>query len=381
MAIIVIEDRKVLTSEKADFEREKLEEFLRTSIADNPEIIDLKELDENLRTFIVGTEFDSIDVLGIDQYGNIYIIETKLFKNPDKRHVVAQVLDYAACLWRDYGGSAPEAAGRFWGKAEQRSRKFHPGVSLDERLKEFVGSPTGDSAVDEDAEEGLQDVTAELKSRIESNLRERRFRIVVVMDKLHDDIKNHIAFLNDVTNEDFWVLGVELEFYGLPKYGNLQIVAPTMFGNESQEKRIEARSGTAGEVWNEEKFLEEVDELDDEKTVSAVKDLYEFVKNKGAASPWPRSTSKYPRFTFPVQREGRIRSLFKVTKDDKGITITFCFLQFADWRSAWQDAGLIRSNDPPTEAQRNLGDIVNGVGLDKFKQVAEELAAGGSRKA
>ena len=119
MAIVVIEDRKVLAVKKADFQKEKLEEFLQKSIAENPEIVDLKQLDENIRPLILGTEFDSIDVLGIDQYGNIYIIETKLFKNPDKRLVVAQVLDYGASLWRDYGNETREAAEEFWDKVEQ----------------------------------------------------------------------------------------------------------------------------------------------------------------------------------------------------------------------------------------------------------------------
>jgi hypothetical protein len=40
-----------------------------------------------------------IDILSIDHDGEIYIIETKLYRNVDKRHVLAQVLDYGAALW------------------------------------------------------------------------------------------------------------------------------------------------------------------------------------------------------------------------------------------------------------------------------------------
>lgn len=40
-----------------------------------------------------------IDAVALDQNGDIYLIETKLYKNPDKRQVIAQVLDYGASLW------------------------------------------------------------------------------------------------------------------------------------------------------------------------------------------------------------------------------------------------------------------------------------------
>ncbi|MBK7447808.1 MAG: hypothetical protein IPJ45_17645 [Ignavibacteria bacterium] len=56
--------------------------------------------------FVVAREFrtdsGSIDALAIDKDGDLYVIETKLFRNSDKRTVVAQALDYGASLWRHY---------------------------------------------------------------------------------------------------------------------------------------------------------------------------------------------------------------------------------------------------------------------------------------
>jgi len=81
------------------------EDYLQKYIYDNPETVPLYEINENLRICIlareVPTNSGAIDALGIDQDGNIYIIETKLYKNPDKRLVVAQVLDYGASLWNN----------------------------------------------------------------------------------------------------------------------------------------------------------------------------------------------------------------------------------------------------------------------------------------
>lgn len=49
-----------------------------------------------------GTNSGPIDAVGIDRDGEIYLVETKLYKNPDKRTVVAQVLDYGASLWKSH---------------------------------------------------------------------------------------------------------------------------------------------------------------------------------------------------------------------------------------------------------------------------------------
>lgn len=45
---------------------------------------------------------DLFKILGVDKDGEIYIVETKLYKNSDKRLVVAQILDYGASLWHFY---------------------------------------------------------------------------------------------------------------------------------------------------------------------------------------------------------------------------------------------------------------------------------------
>lgn len=46
------------------------------------------------------TESGAIDAFAVDKDGDLYVVETKLYKNPDKRTVVAQALDYGASLWR-----------------------------------------------------------------------------------------------------------------------------------------------------------------------------------------------------------------------------------------------------------------------------------------
>ena len=76
------------------------------------------------------TESGPIDALAIDKDGDIYVVETKLHKNPDKRTVVAQALDYGASLWRhsDYN--------EFINKINSEiNNKFK--ISFEEKLKIF----------------------------------------------------------------------------------------------------------------------------------------------------------------------------------------------------------------------------------------------------
>lgn len=104
MAIIVSKNGKNATKvDKSNFE---LEDNLQQYIYDNPESIPLYDIKDDVKLLILAREFKTksgpIDALGIDKDGEIYLVETKLYKNPEKRLVVAQVLDYGAFLWHTY---------------------------------------------------------------------------------------------------------------------------------------------------------------------------------------------------------------------------------------------------------------------------------------
>jgi hypothetical protein len=102
MAIIISKNGK--DAKRIDQSRFEKEAHLQKYIYDNPETIPLYDIKEDIKLLILAREFPTesgpIDAIGIDKDGEIYLVETKLYKNPDKRLVVAQVLDYGASLWR-----------------------------------------------------------------------------------------------------------------------------------------------------------------------------------------------------------------------------------------------------------------------------------------
>ena len=156
------------------------------------------------------TNSGPLDAVGIDSDGEIYLIETKLYKNPDKRRVVAQVLDYGAALWaysRDFANALvfpDQQAQTCWGTTVQdRMREF---FQLDE---------TGSSTC--------------LES-VRDNWRDGSFNFIVLMDSIDQRLKDLITFINQ--KSEFTIYGVEVERYA---YEDLDIVIPKLYGAEVQK--------------------------------------------------------------------------------------------------------------------------------------------------
>ena len=73
-------------------------------------------------------------VIGFGAEGEVYGIETKLARNPDRRTVVAQALDYGAALWTGYM-VAPTSTRGF----QQRATKSPFTLRSDGRLMVNLG--------------------------------------------------------------------------------------------------------------------------------------------------------------------------------------------------------------------------------------------------
>lgn len=223
LPIIVSEGgRNARRLEPSGFE---LEYHLQEYIFRNPDVIPLEDLEAGTRLFIAAREFPTpsgpIDALAFDTVGNIYVVETKLYRNPDKRTVVAQALDYGASLWRHTAAFADFVA------LLDRSCLATFGVRFSQKYAEFFG---------------LDDDTESLAA-IESNLGEGRIKFVVLMDKVHPALLDLIVFVNQ--NSKFDLYGVELEYY---RHESFEIVIPRLFGGEVK-KDLESKARKRGGQW------------------------------------------------------------------------------------------------------------------------------------
>lgn len=237
MAIIISEDGK--NAKRVEESQFGLEDKLQQYIYDNPDAIPLYDIDQDTRLFIAAREFSTksgpIDALGFDASGNIYVVETKLYKNADKRTVVAQALDYGASLWRhavDFDSFELSLDNHC---QKQLSESFRTAYA------EFFG---------------LEDVTDSI-SAIKANLSDGRIKFVVLMDKLHDALKDLVVFVNQ--NSKFDLYAVELEYY---KHKSFEIIIPKLYGTEVKKEVVSTKSGSSiqWETATEEEFWESVEE-------------------------------------------------------------------------------------------------------------------------
>ncbi len=266
MTIIITKDNlEPKKIEKMDIEKEKK---LQKYIHQNPEAIPIYEIQEDKKLFVAAREFPTksgpIDALAIDQEGNIYIIETKLNKNSDRRTVVAQALDYGASLW-NFSNNFSE----FFYKIDIAVKnKFN--INFTEKIKDFF--QLSDEKMDDEKNE-IEMLLESMKRNIEIG----NFKFVVLMDKLDEKLKDLVIYINQ--NSQFDIYAVELEYY---KHENYEIVIPKMFGVE-MKKSIRTYSERIN--WDKESFLQDSKErINDELIYKLLLELYNFTEKNALLS-------------------------------------------------------------------------------------------------
>lgn len=279
MAIIISENGK--NAKRVESSNFALEDKLQQYIYDNPDAIPLYDIDQDTRLFIAAREFKTnsgpIDALGFDASGNIYVVETKLYKNPDKRTVVAQALDYGASLWRhaiDFD--------EFISQLDTHTQKQF-NQSFKEQYAEFFG---------------IEDPTENL-DQIKINLSDGSIKFVVLMDNLHDALKDLVIFVN--RNSKFDLYAVELEYY---KHNSFEIIIPKLFGAEvKKELATRARSSqstfipaTIDEFWTSlvDHYHEDIFSDNAYKAVKIlVEKCIELTEAAGGRNTYWRATTKF----------------------------------------------------------------------------------------
>ncbi len=197
------------------------EENLQAYIHQHPEAIPIYDIQKDKRLFVAAREFPTesgpIDALAVDKDGEIYVIETKLFANGDKRRVVAQVLDYGASLWKHFADFA----------AFIRLLDIHAhsqwGIGFQQKVIEYF------------LLDGVR--AGELLNRMADNLRTGNLKFMILMDSMDERLKDLIAYVNQ--RSQFDIYGVELELY---EYEDYKIVLPRLYGAEANKPPQPARS-------------------------------------------------------------------------------------------------------------------------------------------
>lgn len=139
------------------------------------------------------------DVVILDESGDLTLIECKLTTNPQiRREIVGQVLDYASRLW---------------------------GTSVDQ----FEAAWRRASKSDVSPLSGFDDDGSDTRERLAQNLEVGRMRLVLAVDKVNDDLKRIVEYLNSITVAEVSVF--VMEFVRAERDG-VEVLMPTAYGAE-----------------------------------------------------------------------------------------------------------------------------------------------------
>jgi len=330
---------------------------LQGYICANPESIPLYEIKEDIHLLILAREFPTssgpVDALGIDKDGEVYVVETKLYRNADKRLVVAQVLDYGASLWRSRLDE-----GSIVNKLDEHTRMLFQ-TPLRQKLIEFYGLE--------------EDQVTELLDRIENNVSRGNFSFVVLMDKLHTQLKDLILFIN--ANSRFTLYAVELEYY---KHETFEIVIPKLFGAQAKKDvAVSSGSGTR-KKWTEELFREDAREHLENEEYENLIEIFEF--SKQYADQINLGSGNYGTFS-PIFGSLCSKSLFTLGTD---MRLSFNFEWVGDQTRDQFKEGLERIGfTVPTDYKKSRPSVLyeewgprTGSFMDLLKNLLEQGSSG-----
>ncbi len=291
MAIIISSNGgKAVNVEKSSTDKE---DYLQKYIYENPESIPLYEIKEDIQLLILAREFPTnsgpIDAIGIDKYGELYIVETKLYANADKRKVLAQSLDYGAALWKHSNDF-----NEFLGILDEHTQRVFK-LRTTEKIAEFFELETSD-------------VDA-IIDKARTNLNNGVFHFVVLMDKLDDRLKDLILYVNQ--NSQFDIYAVEFEYY---KHDIHEIIIPKIFGTEVKKDIAVSTVGGARRKWTEEALLEDGRQKLSLEEYKGFVQIYYFSKEH--ATEIRLGTGSYGSFS-PIFGSICERSLFTLSTDKR----------------------------------------------------------------
>jgi len=260
----VPEDLVSFGDEKTDLEK---------IIIENPQLIPLELITpiKEIEFFPISSQLETthgpLDIIGIDTYGEIYIIETKLYSNPDRRCITAQVWDYAGGL----------------STFSDDFDDFKDRITKTNRGKKNRGTPLENKTLEQIVSEIPSSEENDLLKRIQKNFQNSKFTFILVLDKVNEKLKEDLTYHNrDNDKESIYALTLS-QFK--PEGTSYEIMISDVYGTETARKPQSVRNH---EKWKEDgefeflKLLNSNSELDGEQKKKVKELFYELKEILGA---------------------------------------------------------------------------------------------------
>lgn len=213
------------------------EKTLQQLIREHPETLPLSDLGENVPPLLVigrevAVDNGYVDVVAVDQDGLVTVFEVKLDRNPEvKRKVIGQVLGYGAYLWGwSYEQFEAEIVRKYFG-SPQCPHGVLEGMTLVEAMEWFR----------QEQSTGGEWSPGDFRAAVTENLAAGRLRLMIVVDRVNDELQRTVEFLNNCTGPNFDILCAELRYFATD---SAQLLVPTLIGKPSHLERRPKRGET-----------------------------------------------------------------------------------------------------------------------------------------
>jgi hypothetical protein len=207
------------------------EGHLQELLDKNPSILPVNQFDGSFGPLVsLGREIMGIDNLFIGPNGRLTVVETKLWRNPQAtRTVLAQILDYASRLSR-------QTFEEFQATCQAANQCALSGGT---GLYQFVTTQFPNQVPPE----------AEFTDRVQRDLRNGRFLLLVVGDGIREGLERVLDALHHQSRLHFTFGLVELALYREPESGGM-LVVPSVIAHSTEVERavVTIRGGTAEQV-------------------------------------------------------------------------------------------------------------------------------------
>ncbi len=195
-----------------------LEKPLKKIIIEHPELIPISEISQNLELYPISSELETnhgpLDILGVDGKGQLYIIETKLYKNKSGvRKLMAQAWDYSGGL---------STFRNDFELFEQKIKRANQGEEVKDTILENKAL--------EDLLKNIETEEDDIVSKIKKNFNECNFSHILVLDRADEQLKDNIKLYNEKNTNPMYVVTISnFILEGTEK----EIVISSIFGTES----------------------------------------------------------------------------------------------------------------------------------------------------
>jgi len=203
-----------------------VEKDLQDIIFGHPECIPISDLDESYNPLIpvckeLSTNAGPLDIFMITPNGDLVVIETKLWANPEsRRKVVAQILDYAKEMSK-------------WSYSDLQREVNRNLKTKGNHLYDIVLNTSHDATLNE----------TDFVDAVSRNLRNGKFMLIIAGDGIREGAKNLTEFINQAGNLNFSLSMIELPIFETPNGETLILPRTVVKTIEIQKINIEIAEG------------------------------------------------------------------------------------------------------------------------------------------